>query len=289
VPTTALVLVLGSAVVHAYWNLLYKQAKDKQAFPVFKSLGSWVIMALLGAIWWTIEPPTSLEFIPLAVLSGACYAGYFVFMSAAYERGDLSVVYPISRGVGPALAAVGGYFVLHERLTAMGVAGIGLILLAVVVISAGSSRDESAKAASPVAGALFAVLVGVMIAIYGVSDKVGVGIVHPFIFLMFGIGVSLTILLPWQLWRYGTARMAAGWREEWRLYMGCAALDTSSYLLYLFALRLANTAYVTPLRSVSVILAAIAGVTLLKESQGPVRVGAAVVVVAGALLITTMG
>ena len=87
-PTTALVLVLGSAVVHAYWNLLYKQAKDKQAFPVFKSLGSWVIMALLGAIWWTIEPPTSLEFIPLAVLSGACYAGYFVFMSAAYERGE---------------------------------------------------------------------------------------------------------------------------------------------------------------------------------------------------------
>ena len=223
------------------------------------------------------------------MLSGACYAGYFVFMSAAFVRGDLSVVYPISRGVGPALAAVGGYFVLHERLTAMGVAGIGLILLAVVVISAGSSRDESAKAASPVAGALFAVLVGVMIAIYGVSDKVGVGIVHPFIFLMFGIGVSLTILLPWQLWRYGTARMAAGWREEWRLYMGCAALDTSSYLLYLFALRLANTAYVTPLRSVSVILAAIAGVTLLKESQGPVRVGAAVVVVAGALLITTMG
>ena len=169
-------------------------------------------------------------------------------MSAAYERGDLSVVYPISRGVGPALAAVGGYFVLHERLTAMGVAGIGLILLAVVVISAGSSRDESAKAASPVAGALFAVLVGVMIAIYGVSDKVGVGIVHPFIFLMFGIGVPYDP--PPRNW-------LGRWRPAWRqggavaLYMGCAALD-AELPLYLFALRLANTA--SPVRSVSVIL-----------------------------------
>lgn len=287
--TNALFLVLASAAGHAYWNFLYKKAEDKQAFPVFKSIASWLILTTLGVIWWAMEPPVSLDFMPFAALSGVCYAGYFVFMSAAFERGDLSVVYPISRGVGPALAAVGGYAILHERLTAMGVAGIGLILLAVIVISAASGRGDSANAGNPMVGAFFAVLVGIMIAIYGVSDKVGVGRTHPFIFLMVGVGVSLLVLIPWQLWRYGAPRMAAAWHSEWRLYLGGAVLDTSSYLLYLFALQLANTAYVTPLRSVSVILAAIAGVTLLKESQAAVRVGAAAVVVAGALLITAWG
>lgn len=287
--TNALLLVLASAVVHAYWNLLYKTAEDKQAFPVFKSIASCLMLTVLGTVWWIHDPPGSLGFLSFAALSGVCYAGYYIFMSAAYERGDLSVVYPISRGVGPALAAVGGCFLLHERLTPLGVAGIAVVIIAVAAISAASGKAESARSGDPLLGAAFAVLVGLMIAIYGVSDKVGVSQVHPFIFLMVGSGVSLLVLIPWQLWRHGSARMRAAWVKEWRLYLGCAVLDTTSYLLYLFALRLANTSYVTPLRSVSVVLAAIAGVVWLKEPQGAVRVGAAGVVVAGALLITGWG
>ncbi|MBD3176067.1 MAG: EamA family transporter [Armatimonadia bacterium] len=287
--SAALLLVLTSAAVHAYWNYLYKQAKDKQAFPVYKSIASWIMLTIAGTIAWRLQPPESLEFIPHAVLSGFCYAGYFIFMSAAYEHGDLSVVYPISRGVGPALAAVGGFVILHEKLTGMGVVGVGLILSAVVVISAAAGRGVKTEDADPLLGALFACLVGLMIAVYGVNDAVGVRKAHPLIFLMVGVGVSLLVLIPWQIWRHGRRRIARAWHQEWRMYLSCSVLDTSSYVLYLLALQLAPTAYVTPTRSVSVILAAVAGVALLKEAQGVLRIGSAAAVVAGVLLIRGWG
>ncbi len=52
---------------------------------------------------------------------------YFILLSAAYRRGDLSVVYPIARGTAPLLAVAIGVVVLGERL---GVAGsIGVVAL----------------------------------------------------------------------------------------------------------------------------------------------------------------
>ncbi len=49
-------------------------------------------------------------------MSGVVEAGYFVLLSAAYRRGDLSVVYPIARGTAPLLAVAIGVGLLGERL-----------------------------------------------------------------------------------------------------------------------------------------------------------------------------
>ncbi len=59
---------------------------------------------------------------------GSCPASsrptYFVLLSAAYRRGDLSVVYPIARGTAPLLAVAIGVTVFGERLGLPGSIGV---------------------------------------------------------------------------------------------------------------------------------------------------------------------
>jgi drug/metabolite transporter (DMT)-like permease len=58
---------------------------------------------------------------------------YSLALSRAYDRGDLSVAYPIARGAAPLLTAAGGALLLQDSLTlvqylAISLASSGLIL-----------------------------------------------------------------------------------------------------------------------------------------------------------------
>ena len=66
--------------------------------------------------------------------SGVVEAAYFVLLSAAYRRGDLSVVYPIARGTAPLLAVVFGVVVFGERLGVAGSIGVALLLVGFLVL-----------------------------------------------------------------------------------------------------------------------------------------------------------
>src|SRR4249919_4204354 len=86
------------------------------------------IVPLGIAVWLSqdrpILPPDG---VALGLASGVVEAAYFIFLSAAYRRGDLSVVYPLARGTAPLLAVFIGVVILGERL---GVAGsIGVVAL----------------------------------------------------------------------------------------------------------------------------------------------------------------
>ena len=49
---------------------------------------------------------------------------YFITLSIAYRRGELSVVYPIARGTAPLLAVLVGLLLLGERLHAVALLGV---------------------------------------------------------------------------------------------------------------------------------------------------------------------
>src|SRR2546430_11787322 len=65
--------------------------------------------------------------MPLAWLVALGSAGlellYFIALSTAYRRGELSVVYPIARGTAPLLAVGVGLVLLGERLHVPAVVG----------------------------------------------------------------------------------------------------------------------------------------------------------------------
>ena len=74
--------------------------------------------------------PSSL--IPF-LISAICETGYFVTLVKGYSQGDLSLVYPISRGSAPIFAALLGAIVLAEDLSLLGYVGIALMVVGVFV------------------------------------------------------------------------------------------------------------------------------------------------------------
>ena len=116
-------LVAVSAVLHLAWNVRLKTAGDPLRAATIGMLAASVGIVPLGiAVWWAQgRSALPVEGVALGVASGVVEAAYFILLSAAYRRGDLSVVYPLARGTAPLLAVFIGVVVLGERL---GVAGL---------------------------------------------------------------------------------------------------------------------------------------------------------------------
>ncbi len=95
----ALAIVVVAAFFHASWNLLAKKSKNKMAFIcwflLIATIGYWPMFLY----YWprlTVSPAGW----ACIVATGILHTLYFWFMGGAYERGDLSLVYPLSRGSG---------------------------------------------------------------------------------------------------------------------------------------------------------------------------------------------
>ena len=103
-------LVAVSAVLHLAWNVRLKTAGDPLRAATIGMLAASVVIVPLGvAVWWLQgRAALPVEGIVLGVASGVVEAAYFILLSAAYRRGDLSVVYPVARGTAPLLAVAIG-------------------------------------------------------------------------------------------------------------------------------------------------------------------------------------
>ena len=64
---------------------------------------------------------------PILCASGLIHTVYMIALVHAYTHGDLSVVYPVARGAAPLLVAIAAPLFLRERLSYLGMAGIGLV------------------------------------------------------------------------------------------------------------------------------------------------------------------
>jgi drug/metabolite transporter (DMT)-like permease len=271
----ALALVLCAAVIHAVWNALAKRARHPIAF-----LWSAMAVATLALV------PLGLRHLPdggvpagampFLVATTVVHVVYFYALARGYASGgDLSLVYPISRGLGVALVPVVGLAVLDERPSLLGGLGVALVVIGIVATSLASTRSASV----PGAGTGWALLTGVTVAAYSLVDKVGVTRLHPIPYLLIlGAGMSL-LLAPVALRERGA--LTEEWRENWRTILLASTLNLTSYLLVLFAFRLAKAGYVVAARESSIVLSVLIGWRWLGEENLGRRLAGAAVVLAG--------
>ena len=291
-PPLAFLLVALAAVLHVTWNILIKSSGDPlRASTAGMVTGAFILIpaALVG--WFLVgQPAIPAEAFILGTVSGLLEALYFVLLSAAYRRGDLSVVYPIARGTAPLLAVLIGVLVLREALSPVGWLGVALLLGGLLVLqrpwqvvrrAAGSSLGQSAVP--------FALATGVTIAAYSAVDRVGTRLIAPWLYAAILWLVSAVALVVWV--------GLSGRGEEWQLDLRRAAvggvLTLFAYLLVLGAFSIAPLAAVAPLRESAIVLASAWGVLRLREAatrrEATVRLGAAVLVLVGAALLALAG
>ena len=102
--TLAVALILLSSLFHAAWNLLLKRADNQEIFVWAASscIGS-VILFPLGVILFWLHPTSWPGYWLVIYLLRGRTASTFILLGRAYSKGDLSLVYPIARGIGPML------------------------------------------------------------------------------------------------------------------------------------------------------------------------------------------
>lgn len=293
-PPLAVGLVLVAAVLHAGWNVLLKTSGDPLRTAVrLQAIGTAVLVPV-GAIAWVVQgrPPIDPGGLGLALASGVLEAGYFVFLSSAYGRGDLSLVYPLARGSAPLLSIAVGLGVLGERLSGGSLVGVACIVVGIMLV-ARPWRAVRAAGRQHRGAIGFALLTGTMIAGYSTVDRLGVRLMEPWLYGSFLALFATTIL---------TAVAAVGRRSGvigtptaperqtslWRDGVA-GVLALGAYLLVLFAYSLAPLAAVAPLRESGIVIAAAWGALRLGEAvgrrQAGARIGAAALVVIGAVLL----
>ena len=276
-PVAVLPLVLLAAVCHASWNALLKASENPLSLAArAMSLGTLVALPPVAALWLAQgRPGLPLAGWLLALASAGLELGYFITLSIAYQRGELSVVYPIARGTAPLLAVVVGLVLLGERVHLVAFAGILFLLAGMWAVRRPSSAGS---ALGP------ALLTGIVIAAYTSLDRIGVRLGPPWLY-------------GWLLWFFGAIflvtftrlRRAAEKRltDQFRVSLAVGVLMTSAYFMILFALSIAPLAIVAPLRESAIVLVMAWGIWRLGERRGAwVRMAGAFVIVGGIALLT---
>ncbi|MDE3097220.1 MAG: EamA family transporter [Chloroflexota bacterium] len=279
-PAAALALLLVAAVAHASWNYLAKGATGSVAFTfAFTALAQVLYLPLaVAAFWWTRQSLGPQVWLWVGV-SGALNVLYFVVLIEGYQTGDLSLVYPLARGTGPALAVAGAVVLLGERPSGLALAGAGLVVLGILAMSLSPHALSGPHAGRSIG---FALVAGVCIATYTLWDNKGVTFVTPVLY-NYGLDLSRAVLLaPVVLaTESGRASVMSVFREQRRAVFGVALLSPGAYILVLAALTLAPVAYVAPAREISILFGALLGLRLLGERDAPRRLLGATAIVAG--------
>ncbi len=161
-PLSAFLLALAAAVLHAGWNVLLARARDVAAATTVALVLAVLLFAPVAAATWDVDASA----VPWIAASAALEIVYFVFLTTAYSRSDLSLVYPVARGSAPVLVLAGA---------AVTGATIGLVqALGVLLVGGGILLVRGMTGQSDARGLLLALGIGAAIAGYTLVDKQGV-------------------------------------------------------------------------------------------------------------------
>jgi len=284
----AFALAIASAFLHAAWNTAAKRARDSVAFLMCTQIVITLLCIPLLAVTFFWQP-SSPRGIVVGVVSGIVQAGYLILLGLAYRAADLSLVYPLVRAVAACAISAAAVPLFGETVSARGLTGIALITIGVFALHI--PRDAEAHARQPATprwklAALLAVLTA-SIAGYQLMDKVGVSLLHPSPYLCVAAFADTAAFAAWMSVRRAGNDVRAEWKASAGLVVAAAVMGIGSYLLYLWALTLAQVAYLAPLRNFSMVLAVFLGAAVLRERLAWARIPGAVILFAGVLLLAS--
>jgi drug/metabolite transporter (DMT)-like permease len=270
-PLSALALALGAAFLHAFWNLVLARAPDIEAATAVALTAGVVAFAPVAAVAWEAES----EVLPYLAVTSLLQLVYFVLLTAAYDRAELSFVYPIARGSAPVLVLLVGVALLGDSASAAQVGGVLLVAAGVLLV----------RGIRPQAGALdlgLALAIAACIAAYTLVDKRGIEHASPVVYQELSMILPAVAFVGLTLARRG--RQAVG-RAVGPASVLAGLATFGAYTLVLAALARAPAAPVAAVRESSVVIATALAVPLLHERVSAARLAGAGVVVAGVVLL----
>jgi len=283
VPLVAVLLLVVAAACHCAWNLILKSEPQRAEVSLGAIMVGTVLSAPVLAVHSVREIP--LEGWLLIALSGVFETAYVIALTAAYNAGDLSLVYPIARGTPALIIAPLSVALLGDRLSSIGV--IAIVLVVVGIFATGQTGgDGIAPATRPGHGRAvgLAILTGLTISAYSFVNKLGVQQVPVPLYAAMVFALD-AVLLAFVLRVRGGLTWATLPFDRWRPALVVGVLMMGAYMGVLGAMTLAPLAYVVAGRELSIVFTTIAGVVLLGEHVSVRRMGGAALIFVGLVAI----
>ncbi len=289
---TAILLVLLSAVMHAFRNFLTKKATDKQSFVWWYEIFGLVFFTPVFVFTLISEGMDALVFSEMIFISGFLHFLYWLFLAKTLENGDLSLVYPIMRS-SPALVLIFSVTILRENVSSFGV--FGILLVAVGVYTIGMEKLSVSELSRPIRAVRtdlstrFALLTLVSVAAYSLVDKVAVARMHPIVFVYIYPFVSLFLFSFYIRKTKRSGEILREWIDNKAAILICGVLSIFGYFLILMAFTMERVSYIVGLRQLSIVFAVQLGGYFLKEGSRLARIASSVVIFLCAYLIAITG
>ena len=267
--------VLAAAFLHASWNALIKTGTSKQSAMLILAICQAGIGAVI-ALWrgWPVAAAW-----PWLLGSGVIHMFYQLFLSYAYQHGDLSRVYPIARGAAPMIVLAISALVLSDIISSQEFAGIlvlgaGILLMAHGVFSGGEERRLLP----------FALGSAVATAGYSITDGMGARAAgDPVLYVGWLMVVAGVFYVPAALGLNGPHLLRATPRA-WGMGLLAAALSLMAYAIAVWAMTKAPIAVVAAVRETSILFAVLIGWLVFGEKMTRSKALAAVVIVSGVVM-----
>jgi uncharacterized membrane protein len=286
---TALLIILLSAGLHVYWNLLVKKSDERLCFLWWMYLVSFLLLPFVVLFMPAIAAISPLAWL-VVCLSALVHFLYTVTLSYAYDNGDLSLVYPLARSA-PLFVMLGAILFLGEKPSIAGLIGIILTVVGAYVIGLKSLTIR--QIIQPMVmlknrAYQLALLTAFVTAAYSIIDRIGVGLIDPFTFIVLLLCVEALFFTPFVLWKKKKA-IVREWQKNKKEILIAGMTRFISYLLILYVMLQAQLSYIVAVRQISIVLAVITGSVMLQEAHLKTRMVGSFGILAGVVLIGAKG
>ena len=273
-PPLAIAAALTSALIHASWNAALKGGRGDRIADAF-------LIAIGGMLTWGVVavllPPPAAEAWPYLIASVLIHLVYWYTLFSAYDAGDMSHIYTLSRGSAPLLVAIGAAVTVQEIPPPLKMFGVALVSVGVLLVGF-SPR-------APMKATLWALSIGLCIATYSLVDALGARVNgDALVYVAWTSGVMGVPMVLFTFWRRGKQLLKDAAVQPIK-GISIGIISFAGYGLVLWAQTFAPIAQVTALRETSVVFGALIAFLFLREHLGARRWLGALVVAAGAGLI----
>jgi drug/metabolite transporter (DMT)-like permease len=288
---TETALVVASALLHAVWSAAIKGARSPLAFGTAQQSAE-APFALVALLFFALTDLTPVLWALLAA-TGLAHGLYGYWMSIAYERAELSRVYPIIRSTPALLPLVA--IPLGERVTPLGALGIAVVVAGVWLVYGGPLSWRTLIAPD----LAYAWLTLATTVAYSLADKLAMAELHtgawagplpkPFAWYALLTLASLCVRIPLTLRAIGARALLASARGDRQRVALSLLAGFVGYGLILHVLQTAPASYVVAVRQLSVMFAAAIAMRFLGEQPSRLRLAGAALTVAGVATIAIAG
>ena len=264
------ILILFSALCHAVWSAIIKSSKNPLSLMGITSVLEFIIFFPLT---FTVPLPT-IEVWYFLIATVIIHVFYRLNVIYSYRYGDLSYIYPISRGSSCLFVAIISVLFLSSGVSFLGFIGIIIVCIGLFLISYSKNLSFNFR------GFALAISTAILITAYTLVDGVGVRLSEngfSYIYWLFTLN-GIPLLIIGLISKNGLRK-----KETYKISSGIVAgiFATSSYAIVVWSMQFIEIAYVSSIREISIVFAAIIGMVFLFERNARSRIIPSILIVSG--------